>query len=239
MEIKAEDAVKMLQDMGRQMRVRMQEEQERKIKNYRYLNQTAKKGQILFTGSSLMEQFPVCELSSACGLDRLVYNRGVGGYTTDDFLREIDTVLFDLEPSKVFINIGTNDLREREDGGDWMAHLLDNYEVVLRLCRERLPQAEIYLMAYYPVNGELSDDNPQAGMMLKVRTNENIALVNEHISQLAEAYGYHFINVNQGLTDEKGNLRADFTVEGVHMFAEAYGIVFDNLKPYLSGGANS
>lgn len=233
MEIKAEDAVKMLQDMGRQMRLRMKEEQEKKIRNYRYLNKFVKKGQILFTGSSLMEQFPVCELSSACGLDRLVYNRGVGGYTTDDFLREIDTVLFDLEPSKVFLNIGTNDLREREDGTDWMTHLLDNYEAILKLCRERLPQTEIYLMAYYPVNGEVSGGNPQAGAMLKVRTNENIALVNGHISRLAKAYGYHFINVNQGLTDEKRNLKADFTVEGVHMFAEAYGVVFENLKPYL------
>lgn len=233
MEIKAEDAVKMLEDMGRQMRLRMKEEQEKKIRNYRYLNKNVKKGQILFTGSSLMEQFPVCELSSACGLDRLVYNRGVGGYTTDDFLREIDTVLFDLEPSKVFLNIGTNDLREREDGTDWMTHLLGNYEAILKLCRERLPQTEIYLMAYYPVNGEVSVDNPQAGAMLKVRTNENIALVNERVSRLAEACGYHFINVNQGLTDEEGNLKADFTVEGVHMFAEAYGVVFKNLKPYI------
>lgn len=233
MEIRAEDAVKMLQDMGRQMKLHMKVEQENKIKNYRYLNQTVKKGQILFTGSSLMEQFPVCELSSACGLDRLVYNRGVGGYTTDDFLREIDTVLFELEPSKVFINIGTNDLREREDGLDWMTHLLDNYEAILKLCRERLPQAEIYLMAYYPVNEEQPGNNPLASEMLKVRTNENIALVNERISRMAEAYGYHFINVNQGLTDEKGNLKAEFTVEGIHMFAEAYGIVFDNLKRYI------
>lgn len=233
MEIRAEDAVKMLEDMGRQMRLHMQRDQQQKIRNYQYLNRSVKKGQILFTGSSLMEQFPVCELASACGLDKLVYNRGVGGFTTDDFLREIDTVLFDPEPCKVFLNIGTNDMREREDGGDWMERLLDNYESILKQSRERLPRTQMYLMAYYPVNGELSEGNPQAGAMLKVRTNENIAAVNRRVSGLAKAYGYHFIDVNQGLTDEKGNLKAEYTVEGVHMFAEAYGVVFENLKRYL------
>lgn len=233
MENRASDEVRMLENMWEQVKEHMQKEQQQKIQNYRYLNKTVRKGQILFTGSSLMEQFPVCELSSVCGLDKLVYNRGVGGFTTDDFLREIDTVLLNLEPSKVFINIGTNDMHEWEDGRDWMEHLLGNYEAILKVGKERLPQTEFYLMAYYPVNGELPENNPHAAAMLKVRTNGNIARANRRVSKLAEAYGYHFIDVNQGLTDEKGNLKADFTVEGVHMFAEAYGIVFDNLKRYL------
>lgn len=50
------------------------------------------------------------------GLDKVIYNRGIGGTTTDDFLAEIDTVLFDLRPSKIFINIGSNDFAERADG---------------------------------------------------------------------------------------------------------------------------
>ena len=33
-------------------------EKARKLKNFQYLNQYIKKGQILFTGSSLMEHFP-------------------------------------------------------------------------------------------------------------------------------------------------------------------------------------
>ena len=41
----------------------MTEEQRRKIKNYDYLNQIALKGKTLFTGSSLMEMFPICEIA--------------------------------------------------------------------------------------------------------------------------------------------------------------------------------
>lgn len=45
------------------MQERMKKEQAGKVKNYRILNACAKRGGILFTGSSLMEQFPVCELA--------------------------------------------------------------------------------------------------------------------------------------------------------------------------------
>lgn len=39
----------------------MDELKEIKLKNYQYLNEVAIKGQMLFTGSSLMELFPICE----------------------------------------------------------------------------------------------------------------------------------------------------------------------------------
>ena len=69
-------------------------EKKKKIRSFRQLNKYAKQGQILFTGSSLMEQFPVCELySSLCpGSKKILYNRGVGGFTSDEFINDIDTV---------------------------------------------------------------------------------------------------------------------------------------------------
>ena len=50
------------------MEADFQAEKARKLKNFQYLNQYIKKGQILFTGSSLMEHFPVAELyaETAC-----------------------------------------------------------------------------------------------------------------------------------------------------------------------------
>ena len=41
--------------------------QRMKIRNFGYLNQGALKGQILFTGSSLMEMFPICEIARSQG----------------------------------------------------------------------------------------------------------------------------------------------------------------------------
>ena len=82
----------------------MTEEQRRKIKNYDYLNQIALKGKTLFTGSSLMEMFPICEIARSRGIEEVVYNRGVGGLNTDEFLEYIHILLLDLEPSRIFIN---------------------------------------------------------------------------------------------------------------------------------------
>lgn len=41
-----------------------------------------------------MEQFPIAEIARNHGVEKMIYNRGIGGYTTDDFLTNIDTVLF-------------------------------------------------------------------------------------------------------------------------------------------------
>ena len=55
------------------------------------------------------------------------------------------------------------------------------------------------------------------------------------MEKLAAEFGYHFINVNDGLTDENGDLKEEYTIEGVHMYPDAYRHVFRNLKPYLMG----
>ena len=41
------------------------------------------------------------------------------------------------------------------------------------------------------------------------------------------------IDVNTGLTDVNGNLKEEYTIEGVHMYANAYRCVLENLKQYL------
>lgn len=229
----AEEVQRMQRAAGEQMKAHMRREQKAKVRNYRDLNRRAKKGQILFTGSSLMEQFPINEILMSDGMEKVVYNRGIGGTTTDDFLEEIDTVLFDLEPSKVFLNIGTNDFAERGDGEDWRARLLRNYEDILRRTKERLPETQVYVMAYYPVKENIPGNEEIAGHMLKVRTNENLRGVNRELEMLAEKYGYRYIDVNSGIKDEDGRLRGDLTIEGVHMYAQAYQIIYESLKQYL------
>lgn len=231
--LKEMDAEELMKTIGEQMHSRAKQEQKNKVKSYQHLNKNAKKNQILFTGSSLMEQFPINEIMMSDGLDRIIYNRGIGGTTTDDFLEEIDTVLFELEPSKVFINIGTNDFNERQDGVDWRSHLLKNYEGILKQIKERLPNTEVYVMAYYPVKDDMPGNNMVAEHMLKVRTNENLNQVNLELKSLAEKYEYCYIDVNDGIKDTDGRLRGDMTIEGVHMYAGAYQIIYENLKQYL------
>ncbi len=209
---------------------RFNREKEMKLNNYRAQNLYVQKEQTLFTGSSLMEMFPIAEFCLNEGLP-VAYNRGIGGYTTDEFLAAIDTMLLDLQPSRLFINIGTNDIAPRTDGEDWFGHLSRNYRTICEIIRDRLPDTIVYMMAYYPVNSSapLARNNP--GML--VRTNENVNRANRMVEALAQEFGFRYIDVNDGLKDDQGNLKIGYTSDGIHFGAAAYRTVFDRLKQYL------
>ncbi len=209
----------------------MHREQQDKLERYRILNRNVQKGEILFTGSSLMEQFPVNELLMTNGMDQVIYNRGIGGFTTTDMLEHMEEMVFGTEPSRIFINIGTNDIGSPDYR---LEALLERYEEIITRIRERLPEAEITMMAYYPVNETDKLPEGEWGKTAFVtRTNENIAIANEAIERLAAKKGCRFVNVNEGLTDERGKLKKEFTIEGIHMYANGYQVVLDNLKKYL------
>ncbi len=179
----------------------MHREQQDKLERYRILNQNVKKGEILFTGSSLMEQFPVNELLMTNGMDQVVYNRGIGGFTTTDMLQHMEEMVFGTEPSRIFINIGTNDIGSPEYQ---LEALLERYEEIIVRIQERLPEAEIYMMAYYPVNETDKIPEGEWGKTAFVtRTNENLNIANAAIENLAAKKGCRFINVNEGLADER------------------------------------
>ena len=213
-----------------EMMKHFQQEKEMKRARYRQQNAYIRKGQTLFTGSSLMEQFPITEYCLNEGLP-IAYNRGIGGYTTDEFLAAIDDVLLDVQPAKLFINIGTNDIRSMPEGEDWFSHLSANYRAICEIIRDRLPKTTVYMMAYYPVNLEALQARADQGPI--VRTNENVAKANEMVSALAAEFGFHYIDVNDGLKDETGSLKAEYTRDGIHFDSAAYRTVFERLKKYL------
>lgn len=209
----------------------MHREQQEKLERFRVLNRNVRKGEILFTGSSLMEQFPINELLMTNGMDQVIYNRGIGGFTTTDMLEYMEEMVFGTEPSRIFINIGTNDIGSPDYR---LEALLERYEEIISRIRERLPEAEITMMAYYPVNETDKVPEGEWGKTAFVtRTNENIAIANKAVEKLAAKKGCRFINVNEGLTDERGKLKKEFTIEGIHMYANGYQVVLDNLKEYL------
>lgn len=209
----------------------MQREQQDKLERYRILNRNVRKGEILFTGSSLMEQFPINELLMTNGMDQIIYNRGIGGFTTTDMLQYMEEMVFGTEPSRIFINIGTNDIGSPDYQ---LESLMERYEEIISRIRERLPEAEINMMAYYPVNETDKVPEGEWGKTAFVtRTNENISIANEAVEKLAAKKGCRFINANDGLTDERGKLKKEFTIEGIHMYANGYQVVLDNLKQYL------
>ena len=219
------------QEAAKETRTQAVRNQWERLERYRILNEKVKKGEILFTGSSLMEQFPIDELRMTEEMDAVIYNRGIGGFTTEDMLQCMEEMVFGTEPGKIFINIGTNDISRPEYR---LEKLMENYGKIIGMIQERLPGAEIYMMAYYPVNevDKVPDDEWGRGMFA-TRNNENIRTANEAVKGLAGKMGCRYIDVNQGLTDENGRLKKAYTVEGIHMYANGYRVVLENLRKYL------
>jgi len=203
-------------------------EKAEKLLRYREANKTALRGQIVFAGSSLMEMFPVEKLLRERGVEVTVYNRGIGGYVTREMLDNLDVCVTDLQPRRVFINIGTNDL---SDPGISMEELMGRYDEIITTIEQKVPGVQIVMMAYYPINYDAAADFMKPCLL--VRTNEKINSANELVEKLAMKHGQKYIDVNRALKDEQGRLKAEYTIEGMHIKEEGYRAIMDDLIPYV------
>lgn len=204
-------------------------DKEIKLDNYHQINQSIKKGQVVITGSSLMEMFSINKFISEIGSNKLVYNRGVGGFTTDDLLEALDICVFELEPARIFINIGTNDL---SDSRIPINSIINNYDKILNAIEERLPNIEIYLMAYFPVNYDAASSEMKE--CIKIRNNEKINMANLEVEKLANRHKKRYIDINKNLKDSEGRLRAEYTIEGLHINENGYRAIFDDMMKYIN-----
>lgn len=203
-------------------------DKEMKIMRYREENKTVKYGQTVFTGSSLMEMFPINKLLEEHNDSTIIYNRGIGGFVSRELLEVVDVCAIDLKPSKIFINIGTNDL---SDSRIPISELMENYDKIISEIEAKLPEAIIYLMAYYPVNYEAAAENMKE--CLKIRNNEKIRTANAEVKKLAEKHSQRYIDINKNLMDEQGRLKAEYTIEGLHINEDGYRVVYDDIMVYV------
>ena len=216
--------------MGRFYAEHSAREKKEKLERLRRLNRYVRPGQVLFVGSRLMEQFPIYEFLQDFDLPCKIYNRGVGGFTTQELLEAMDVCVYDLRHAHVFINIGTNDL----NGPDYrQEELIQRYAQILRGIREHLPETKLYLLAYYPVNTVVGSRIPYMKAVMEHRTNARIQAANGAVRDLAEQFGAEFLDLNGPLYDERGELKAEYTIEGMHMYANGYQPILEQLLPLL------
>lgn len=205
-------------------------EQQYRLEQYRRLNRLCLPGQIVLAGSSLMEQFPANELLQGEALPLRVYNRGVSGFVSQQMLAYLDVQVLDLRPSRLFLNIGTNDIGQGREADLW-----DTYREILRQVNAALPQCRIWLLAYYPCNDQddfgLSAEEKAA--WFRYRTPAALQEANGRLAALAREMGCGFLDLNGPLTDSRGLLRREYSIEGVHLWGAAYEAVAKGLLPYL------
>lgn len=207
-----------------------QRQDREKLESYRQLNRLAKKGQVVFTGSSLMEQFPLNEMLQGEALPYRVYNRGMSGFVAPQLLQVLDVCVYELAPAHVFLNIGTNDMSRPDYRQE---ALLACYRRILEEILSHVPGVKLHLLAYYPVNPDLEGQEGWAAEALRYRTNQVLREANRGVEALAREMGAEYLDLNAPLLDGQGRLRAQYTKEGIHLYPAGYQAVLGELLPVL------
>lgn len=162
---------------------------------------------VIFFGNSITERGPWEEL---LGKRYVVGNRGIGGDNTFGMKARIADVMLS-KPKKIFLMMGINDVGR----GLPTAVTLANYEQVVRIIQKQSPKTKIYLQSTLHMNESLLKPD-----YLKGKEHMVYAL-NEGIQDLAKKYSLPFVNLNEVLAED-GVLKAEYTMDGIHVNPDAY-----------------
>jgi len=188
-----------------------------------HLNKVVEPGSIVFLGDSITDFFRVNEFFPGA----YVINRGISWDTTDGVLRRLPESVYELSPSKVFLLIGTNDLGDEKP----VEYISDNIRKIISEIKQNCPQTQIYLESVYPVS--LSKDKKIKKIIVGKRNNTDISRLNDKLKILADEMGITYIDVYNRLVDGSGNIKTEYTVEGLHLTIQGYSVVADVLRPYI------
>lgn len=190
---------------------------------YRHLNQVSVlEPDILFIGDSIVEYYPLQELF---GTSKTIVNRGIRGYQTRLLRENLDAHLYGGAVDKIVLLIGTNDIGKDVPVNE----ALNNLEAIIQSIARDYPLTEIKLLSILPVN-----EGEEYKQTVYIRTNEKIQEWNQAYQELASAYmQVEFVPVFDCLADQAGQLKKDYTTDGLHLSVTGYQVLTKALKDYL------
>ena len=160
------------------------------------------RGYPLFVAGTLRSQYP------DKGFE--VVNRGISGDVVEGVRQRLDEIIPD-NPSKIYLITGTNDLINEPELS--AVGLWDRYEKLIKDIRDNLPGTTLYVQSMLPLNPKTK---------FYEGFNERAAELNKLIEAAHERYDYIYLDIASRLTDENGDLNAEYTTDGIHLSAAGY-----------------
>ena len=143
--------------------------------NFKELNGYCKKGQVVFVGSSFFTGVDITsKILAENDITDLVYDRSSEKLNIENALAFLNEKVFSLEPSKIFVNIGDEDLKS---AGFDLTEFVNKYEWMLLNIHRSCKNCRIYITSV--VSASLATKK-----------------VNEQLYNLAKDTGCTFINFN-------------------------------------------
>ena len=198
-------------------------EQEKIQTKYRELNRISViEPNIIFIGDSIIEYYPLQEL---LGTSKTIVNRGIRGYQTGLLLKNLDAHLYGDAVDQIVLLIGTNDIGKDVP----MSQALTNLESVIQSISRDYPLSQIKLVSILPVH-----QGEEYKQTVYIRTNEKIKGWNQAYQELASAYmQVEYVSAFEELLDQEGQLKSDYTTDGLHLSVSGYQALSETLKTSL------
>lgn len=130
----------------------------------------------------------------------------------------LEEALTEHQFKKVYFQIGINEM-----GRGTLDSFMEAYAQSVKKFKELQPDAIIYVQGIMRVTKEKSDTDP-------IFNNRGIQLRNERIAQLADNRTVFYIDMNEVVCTNEGNLREDLTFDDLHLYGSKYDIWVDFLK---------
>jgi len=142
-------------------------------------------------------------------------NQGISGETSQGLLKRLN--IFDrTKPEAIFVMIGINDLIR----GTRDEVILNNHQQIISHLRRVHPTTEIVVQSILPHGAEQA--TWQGRDKLLAITNNRIRRLNERLRSISAKQGVKFLDLYPLFTNTKGNLRQEFTTDGLHLNREGY-----------------
>ena len=122
----------------------------------------------------------------------------------------LSNVLKKHDYKKIYFCIGINEL-----GNVGTLRFYEKYVEVISRIRKLQPHAVIYIQGIMHVNKKMSSSDP-------VFNNKNVLEKNKAILTLANGHDIFYLDMNEAVCDKNGDLKDDYTNDGVHLKASEY-----------------
>lgn len=172
-------------------------------------------GGTVFTGSSTIRMWKSLQFTFP---NQSILNTGFGGSKASDLETHLFPLVIRLEPNRVFIYEGDNDIWAGVEVADILASL-DNIVNRLQLIN---PKIEIYLIGAKP--------SPS-----RWEKKQNYAIFNQKLKEYCLAKeGVEFVDTWKALTDKAGNARPElFIQDQLHLNEQGYEIWTSIFKDFF------
>ncbi|QYX34074.1 G-D-S-L family lipolytic protein [Sphaerospermopsis torques-reginae ITEP-024] len=152
-------------------------------------------------------------------------NQGISSETSEGLLKRLD--LFDrTKPEVILVMIGINDLIR----GVGDEEILANQKQIIRYLRRTHPKAKIILQSILPHGGE--EATWEGREKLLAIPNSRIRKLNEELEKIANQQRIKYVNLHPLFTDKQGDLRREFSTDGLHLNPQGYTVWRTALQIY-------